>query len=187
MGRNRSRKDEDRFLIQRAGNYHYKRRVPTDLAHLDARAPHVRMSLRTDDPGLARRKRDQLEAADDALWASLKVDGVTDPARRRYDAAVRRVEALDFSFQEARLFENADAFRSLVERVRVVLDRQLPDPVAKPIFGIVEVPKTTITQAFILYCEEIVADELVNKSKLQRAQWRKVKQRAVNNLSLIHI
>lgn len=181
MGRHRSRKDEDRYLIKRAGNFHYKRRVPFDLAEMDRRGPHVRMSLKTSDPALARRKRDQLEAADDALWASMKVDGATDPARRRYEAAVKRVEALDFTFHEARVFAQPEAFNSLVERLRVVLDRGLPDIVAGPIIGDVEVPKTTVSAAFTLYCDEIVADDLVNKSKLQRDQWRKVKQRAVNN------
>jgi hypothetical protein len=98
MGRNRTRADPDRYLGLRQGNYHYKRRVPVAIEHLDERAPHVRASLKTDDRGLARRKRDLLKAADDALWASLITKGVTDPARRRYEAAVKRVEALDFTF-----------------------------------------------------------------------------------------
>ncbi|WP_352558082.1 DUF6538 domain-containing protein [Mesorhizobium sp. M0129] len=67
MGRNRTRTDPDRYLTIRQGNYHYKRRVPVTIAHLDERAPHVRASLKTDDRGLARSKRDLLEAADDAL------------------------------------------------------------------------------------------------------------------------
>lgn len=182
MGRKRVLEDEDRYLIERAGNFHYKRRVPAGIAHLDKRAPHVRMSLKTDDRKLARRKRDLLEAADDSLWASLIVDGATDPARRRYDAAVKRVEALGYTFREASTFENnPEAFSGLVERLRVALDRDLPDAVAKPLLGSVEIPKTTVSGAFDLYCDEIVADELVGKSQVQKDQWKKVKRRAVNN------
>lgn len=174
-------RDEERFLILRAGRYHYKRRVPSTVAHLDPRAPHVRTSLKTDDVRLARKKRDLLASADDALWASLIVDGVTDPARRRYEAAVRRAEALGFSFRESATFEDEQQFQSLVERLRLALVRDLDEPNGRIVVGAVPVPKTRISDAFLLYCDEIVADELVSKSQNQRDQWRKVKLRAVNN------
>lgn len=181
MGRESTKEDEDRYLILRKGNFHYKRRVPASLAHLDKRAPHVRASLKTSDRKMARRKRDLLEQADDALWASLTVDGPNDPARRRYEAAVRRVEAMGFSFREASSFEDEASFGALVERIRVAMGRDLAPDVADQLIGAVEVPKTTVTQAFDIYCDEIVADELIGKSQLQRDQWKKVKQRAVNN------
>jgi hypothetical protein len=101
MARILGEEDVDRYLVTINGRYHYKRRVPASIAHLDKRAPHVRASLKTKDLVLARRKRDQMEAADDAYWASLMTDGVTDLARRRYDAAVRRVEAMGFTFRKA--------------------------------------------------------------------------------------
>ncbi|MCA0278488.1 MAG: tyrosine-type recombinase/integrase [Proteobacteria bacterium] len=183
MGRNRSRSDPDRFLASRAGNYFYKRRVPTDVAHVDKRAPHVRISLKTDDRTLARRKRDMLEAADDALWASMLSDHPMDPARRRYEAAVKRVEALDFTFHSARDLEKPDALDDLVDRLRLITANpklELGDA-GMPLLGAVEVPRTTISQAFRIYVDELVPDELVNKSKVQRDQWEKVKLRAVNN------
>lgn len=181
MGRNRTRTDPDRYLTKRQGNFHYKRRVPVTIAHLDERAPHVRTSLKTDDRGLARRKRDLLEAADDALWASLITKGVTDPARRRYEAAVKRVEALDFTFHGAGYFEQPEAFDDLVDRLRHVLATGQQDQIMEPLLGAIEVPKMTVSKAFDLYCDEIVADELVNKSQVQKDQWKKVKKRAISN------
>lgn len=181
MGRNRTRTDPDRYLTKRQGNFHYKRRVPVTIAHLDERAPHVRTSLKTDDRGLARRKRDLLEAADDALWASLITKGVTDPARRRYEAAVKRVEALDFTFHGAGYFEQPEAFDDLVDRLRHVLATGQQDQIMEPLLGAIEVPKMTVSKAFELYCDEIVADELVNKSQVQKDQWKKVKKRAISN------
>lgn len=181
MGRNRTRTDPDRYLTKRQGNFHYKRRVPVTIAHLDERAPHVRTSLKTDDRGLARRKRDLLEAADDALWASLITKGVTDPARRRYEAAVKRVEALDFTFHGAGYFEQPEAFDDLVDRLRHVLATGQQDQIMEPLLGAIEVPKMTVSKAFDLYCDEIVADELVNKSQVQKNQWKKVKKRAISN------
>lgn len=182
MGKIRSRKDPDRFLSKPDGrNYHYKRRVPADIAHLDSRAPHVRKSLKTDDLALARKKRDLLEAADDALWASLIVGADIDPARRKYEAAVKRVEALDFTFHSARELEMLENYDDLRRRLLEIEGSPRPEEVGPALLGNVAIPKTTIRKAFDLYTDEIVADELVNKSKVQKDQWKKVKLRAVSN------
>jgi integrase len=185
MGRNRSRKDADRYLKLRGGYYHYSRRVPALLAHLDARAPYVRLSLKTDDLALARQKRDQLEGADNALWASYTVDGKNDPARLRYDAAVKRVEAMDFTFRPGADLERAEQFDDLARRMDRLETHARWTEVAPALLGAVDVPRTTISQAFDIYCDEIVADELVNKSQVQKDQWKKVKQRAVNNFKAL--
>jgi len=186
MARILGEEDVDRYLVTINGRYHYKRRVPISVAHLDKRAPHVRASLKTKDLALARRKRDQMEAADDALWASFMTDGVTDPARRRYEAAVRRVEAMGFSFRSSRQFEKPEAFDDLVDRLRIVMDSRDEQAVGPPLLGAVEVPKTTIRKAFDIYVDDIVAADLIGKSKVQRDQWKKVKLRAVNNfISLV--
>lgn len=179
MARRSTRIDPDRHLIQRSGIYHYKRRVPQKVAHLDARAPHVRQSLKTDDLAFARAKRDLLEAADDALWASLLLELPGDPARQRYQAAVRRVEAMGFMFRPAAVLAASASIEDIVERLEAV--ERAPAPTAQAVAGILIVPAVTVSQAFEIYCDEIVPDELLNKSEAQRAQWKKVKQRAVNN------
>lgn len=180
-GRPTAQNHPDRFLARRRGAYHYKRRVPMVVAHLDRRAPIVRLSLKTDDLALARRKRDMLEAADNALWASLIADDDVDPSRRRYEAAVRRVEALGFTFHSAGDLERDARFEDLARRLEELLAAARPDEIGPALLGAVTVPKTTIRKAFDLYVDEIVADELVAKSKAQREQWKKVKLRAVNN------
>jgi hypothetical protein len=40
--------------------------MPSHLADIDERAPHVRVSLKTGDLAVARQKRDALKAADNA-------------------------------------------------------------------------------------------------------------------------
>jgi len=184
MGRNRSRKDPDRYIAWINGNAQYRRRVPSDLTHLDHRSPTVRMSLKTDDLALARRKRDQLEAADDALWASMLVDGVTDPARRRYEAAVRQVEAFGFTFHSSAELERMqlDELRRRFLELESRVNMQKPE---QAVIGLVNVPKTTLSAAFDIYCDEVVADELIGKSQAQKDQWKKVKRRAVNNFTAI--
>jgi integrase len=190
MGRNRKQSDDtdaDRYLSRINGYYWYKRRVPKLLAHLDARAPIVRMTLKTKDQALARRKRDQLEAADDGLWASYIVDGRTDPARLRYDAAVRRVEAMDFNFHSAAALEHVANFEELYRRISAIeaAGPKNESEIGPPLLGAIAIPRTTVSEAFDIYCDEIVADELLGKSEVQKAQWRKVKQRAVNNFKLL--
>jgi integrase len=179
--RSQDEKGPDRYLAVRKDNYHYKRRVPSIVAHVDKRAPVVRMSLKTSDPILARRKRDLLEQADDSLWASMIVDGDTDPARRRYEAARKRVEAYGFTFHSATDLNMVANYDDLRRRLLAIEAAVHPKEVGASLVGAVDVPQTTISKAFDIYCDEIVADELVNKSKVQKDQWKKVKQRAVNN------
>lgn len=180
LGRLRERIDPDRYISWIAGNAYYKRRVPLSVAHLDDRAPVVRSSMKTSDIKLARKKRDLLEAADDGFWSSLASDLPIDPARRRFDAAVRRVEALDFTFYSAAELERG-ANDEVVRRLETAMEHPGSDQVAASLLGTLAVPKTTVREAFDIYCDEIVADELLGKSETQRAQWKKVKLRAVNN------
>lgn len=181
MGRSRERTNPDRYIFWINGNAQYMRRVPAKLSHLDKRAPTVRMSLKTDDLALARRKRDQLEAADDALWAAMLVDDDIDPARRRYESAVKRVEAMGFTFHSSAALEHVSNYDELRRRLLEMESLINTQPVAVALAGAVDVPKTRIKAAFDIYCDEIVADELIGKSQAQKDQWKKVKLRAVNN------
>lgn len=176
------KKDPNRYLTQRVGHYYYRRKVPLDLADADKRAPIIRVSLKTDDVALARAKRDMMEEADDALWASLLLDEAKDKAQARYKSAMRRVEALGMTFRSAMSLVTQSTYAELVDRLvdNIDIDRT-PRLVAEAVAGMVEVPAVTVSKAFEIYCDEIVPDELINKSAGQKAQWKKVKQRAVNN------
>lgn len=181
MGRISSRKDPDRFLFKRSGNYYYRRRVPGNLAHVDERAPAIRISLKTDDLALARSKRDLMEEADNILWASMVLDEPRDPARARYEASMRRVEALGLTYRSSQALASNSSLDEIVTRLQMVVSQRLPQELAQGVAGGVPVPDVTVSKAFEIYCDEIVPDELVNKSAVQKAQWKKVKLRAVNN------
>lgn len=185
MGRLRERDDPDRYIAWIDGNAQYKRHVPLNVAHADKRAPVIRKSMKTRDLAVARKKRDMLEAADDALWASIVSDQPIDPARQRFEAAVRRVEALGFAFHPARALEQVDHLDDLRRRVFEAREHEGTRDPELDLLGAVRVPKTSISQAFRIYVDEIVASELIGKSKAQRDQWEKVKLRAVNNFIAI--
>lgn len=181
MGRNSSKKDADRFLFLRSGKYYYRRRVPDNLAHRDERAPTIRVSLKTDDLALARAKRDLMEEADNILWASMVLDEPRDPARARYEVAMKRVEALGLTYRSAQTMSAQSSLDEIVARLERVASEKMPQELAQAVAGGVPVPDVTVSKAFEIYCDEIVPDELVNKSAVQKAQWKKVKLRAVNN------
>lgn len=181
MARFSSRKDPDRFLFQRDGNYYYRRRVPGNLVHSDERAPTIRTSLKTDDLALARIKRDLMEEADNILWASMVLDEPRDPARARYEVAMKRVEALGLTYRSAQSLAANSSLEEIVTRLEMVVSQRMPQELSQSVAGGVPVPAVTVRKAFEIYCDEIVPDELVNKSVLQKAQWKKVKLRAVNN------
>lgn len=186
MGRSASRKsDPDRYLLKRDGHFHYKRRVPLTLVHLDERAPMIRASLKTMDLALARAKRDLMEEADNALWASMLNELPADPARQRHLAAMRRVEALGFTYRSAAQLASSSSLDEIVERFATIWETRPPARDQDALTGVVETPAVTVSDAFDIYCDEIVPDELINKSKVQRDQWKKVKKRAVSNFKLL--
>lgn len=170
----------NRFLVLRGEYFHYKRRVPTELADIDERAPHVRVSLKTSDLALARQKRDALAAADDAYWGSLLADEDSAAARLRYEAAVRRAAALGYGYRPVDEIA-AGRLDQLLGRMESVMDARAPRNSINAVLGRVPVPRTTISQALHQFTDTIAASELALKSPDQRRVWKKVFARAVAN------
>lgn len=152
--------------------------MPGSVAARDPRAPIVKQSLLTTDLVVARAKRDLLEKADGELWASL--GGDADAARAKYDAAVKRVEALGFTFHTAKEIasEPLDAILKRIETLLVPSNQQ--GAVASVVLGSVDEPKVTFSQAFQIYRSQIAADQLRDKSEAQRRKWEQQKQSAIN-------
>lgn len=180
MTRKREKTNYDRFLQQRAGNFYYKRRVPIEVADLDDRAPHVRIALKTDDVAMARIKRDALELADNEYWASLLSGSEHALAQKQYTAAMKRAQAFGFSYKPAGDLARDESISEIVRRFDALSERSQP-AVETAVLGVVAQPKTKVSEAFQIYCDKIVPDEIRGKSKPQKYQWKKVKQRAVNN------
>ncbi len=168
-----------RSLIVRGGWYHYKRRVPSEVELLDERAPHVRASLKTQDLATALAKRDALEAADDAFWASLLSGDAKEVAKQRYEAAVQRARALGYAYRSVAEIAAADD-REYVNRLEAIADGTSKTSKAA-LLGAIERPRITVREALQVYLEEITPHQLAGKSEQQKRQWRKIPQRAVNN------
>ena len=174
--------ERDRFLVLRGETYHYKRRVPSEIADIDGRAPHVRMSLKTSDLARARAARDALAAADDAYWAELLADEDGEAAKLRHRAAVRRAEAIGFGYVPAAQLTAAPV-ETIIKRLEAVMDERTPQAVSRAVLGMVPVPRVTLTQALKTFTEEISKVDLAQRNALQRRTWTKIFARAVNNFT----
>jgi hypothetical protein len=172
---------QDRFLVARNEIWYYWRRVPKTLVEIDIRAPIVRQSLKTDDLAKARAQRDILEKADNDLWAAMLLDGKDRPGTlEAYKAAKLLSESLGFSYRPA----DELALRpidDIVRRVTAIMDTRTPIAVETAVLGGEKIPKIKVSEAFKIYCDEIVADEIAGKSPAQRKQWEKVKRRAIDS------
>jgi hypothetical protein len=172
---------QDRFLVARNGVWYYWRRVPKTLVEIDTRAPIVRRSLKTDDLAKARAQRDILEKADNELWATMLLDGKELPETlEAYKAAKLLSEALGFSYRPADELARRP-IEDIVRRVTAIMDTRTPIVVETAVLGGEEIPKIKVSEAFKIYRDEIVADEIAGKSPAQRKQWEKVKRRAIDS------
>lgn len=182
----------NQYLFFRDGSWHYARRVPKRYADFDRRG-YIRKSLRTDSLAIARSRRDGLIEAENEFWANVAhaADGMTEAhkkshvtklAMRRYEAAKRRAMQKGFVYTpNSDLIESPDV-DELLARLKSIPGNPIPKKEdAEAVLGIAKKPSISVMQAFEVYCTEIAVSELIGKSDSQKASWRKVKLRAVNN------
>lgn len=179
MGRRREETRPDRFLHQRGGTYHYKRRIPAEVADLDSRAPMVRLSLKTGDLAKAMALRDIHERADNEYWASLIVGSDADVAMRRYKAAVARAAALGFTYRSAADIVAVEPSMTVIERIKTVAEEPAGSPKSDAALGMASGTDQSITAAFETYVSEIARDEIRGKSPAQKHAWRIRKEGAI--------
>ncbi len=174
-------KGEDRYLIKRNGRYIYRRRVPKALEDVDDRAPFVRMALKTSDSELARAKRDLLEEADNLLWAQMTMQSADDKARLRYQAAMRRVEALGYIYKTARDIAKLP-ITDILDRVDAAKTNAKNEHLSDALLGVIDKPPVKISTAAETYFTEIAQNQLTRKSEQQRRHWLSERKSSVNCL-----
>ena len=176
----------DQYLRLRGDIWHYVRRVPKAVRHVDDRSLIYR-SLETDSRRLARQRRDVCAAADDQRWNEIAPGRFGSPPREAvYLDAQRHAQALGFTYKPMQTLVSQDTVEDLLRRLEALAPLA---PAPKPreerdaatLIGAVKAPSTTITEAMDLYLSEIVADELAGKSPEQVKNFCKIKRRAVAN------
>lgn len=171
------------YLTQRGAVWHYRRRVPAELAALDPRG-EIWISTRKRDEAdaivVAKRLSAELEAFWDALTAGTsKAD---EPgARHEFNRAVRLARVMGVPYRPAQDLAAGD-LGDLVHRLDLLERRHLNGarPAVLAVLGGAEKPALLMSQIFETY-EGLARDQLRGKSDDQIRKWKNPHKRAVVN------
>ncbi len=176
----------DQYLRLRGDTWHYVRRVPKAVRHIDNRTLIYR-SLDTDSRKVARQRRDICTDEDNQRWNEIMPNRFqSTPKAASYRDASHRARSKGFNYQPMENLVSQNTVTDLLHRL-IALEPLKDSPQKKEerdadaLLGSVQTPSATITEAMDLYLSEIVADELSSKSPEQITNFSKIKRRAVAN------
>ncbi len=181
----------DRFLRRRGARWHYYRRVPERFTPVDPRGT-IRIALGTDSAEIARLRRDELAAADEAFWAAAALSEEAGgreterlAAEARYRRACAAALAAGFRYKPLAQLISEDDIEDVVRRL-LTLDRkgraegELKPAAVDALLGAVDVPAVKVSEALDIYFREIAIDDQYGKSEAQAYQWQKVKRLSIS-------
>ena len=175
----------NQFLKNRNGRWHYRRRVPSAYKQVDKRGT-IRTSLRTRSIDVARARRDALAEADELYWVSLcgTANSSFTPAVTRYRAAKKRAMARGYIYTPVAELADEGPLDEILGRLQAVeRSPKLKKPEADALLGTVKPAAPKVSEAFEIYCNQICVSDLIGKSEAQKANWKKVKRRAIINFT----
>jgi integrase len=176
----------DQYLRLRGDIWHYVRRVPKSVRHIDDRTLIYR-SLDTDSRKVACQRRDICADEDNQRWNEIMPNRFqSTPRDAGYRDASHRARSQGFNYEPMESLVSQNTVTDLLHRL-IALEplkdspQQNEERDADALLGSVKTPSLTITEAMDLYLSEIVADELSSKSPEQVTNFSKTKRRAVAN------
>lgn len=173
------------YLRQRGGIWHYRRRVPQDLADLDPRG-EIRLTTGSRDHAtalvIAAKINGELEAHWRLLAEAAERGQSIDQVAPRFEAAVRTARRLGLTYRPAAELAQAP-IGELLSRIELLEQRGATKsaPLVAAVLGGVEKPKLTLSQLFAAY-EKLAGDRLIGKSEDQVRKWRNPRLKAIGNL-----
>lgn len=174
-----------RHLIQRAGIWHYYRRVPARFADVDPRT-FVLVSLETRDLRRAERLKPRIEREVEAYWLALK-RGESDQAFERYRGAVERARLEGFEYRSVADLA-AGEIDELIARLERLREMGGTSPAARPdgqaaaaLLGGLEAPQLTLSKGLERFFD-LTRDQVRSKSPDQLRRWKATRTDAVDNL-----
>lgn len=170
-------------LVERNGYYYYYRRVPKHFAPYDPRS-HIRISLKTKDRNVARKRALVHNESVERFWRDLaSVPGVGQD--EGYRKAVEAARLHGFVYRDiSDIAANAD-LGEIVDRLLALRaadpDRQDIQAVQDGLLGTASEPQVLLSQAFSLFRERSV-DRLAGKHDHQVRKWENPRRLAMQNL-----
>lgn len=170
------------YLHRRDGIWHFRRRVPSDLADLDPRGA-VRISTKKRDYQQAVVVASRINAELEALWGSLSASppDSSSEAVARFERAAKLARSLGLSYRPVSDLAAGDV-GEIVRRIDVLESRNLVrSPAAREaVLGGAPVPALLMSQLYDTYAAH-VRDELAGKSEDQKRKWRNTRVRAIRH------
>lgn len=166
------------YLLQRNGWFHYYRKVPIEIRHLEKRR-HVRIALKTKDPIEAARRALIQNDAIEKYWRSLIIAPDPEKSEARYHEAVATARSYGFAYKSIADIA-AGPLEDLVERLQAVKASSNGRKDAPALLGRVDVPKQRLSGAIETFFT-LNADRLVGKSDLFVRKWKNPRRKAIEN------
>ncbi len=165
-------------LVLRGTTWHFYRRVPKSVAHLDSR-PHVKRSLGTDSEKVAIRRAEIVNQALEDYWSNLARAGYG-TAKEKYEAAIRVALSLGYEYRPAEELAGGP-IADILDRLDAIEANGAPNgTVVAALLGGAEKPPLTLSSALEEYWD-LSADETRNKTDRQKRRWENPRRKAVAN------
>lgn len=166
----------------RNGKYHYYRRVPARVAHLDKRS-FIKKTLETDSRILAQQRAVSFNQAIEEYWQNLEFCG-SEIAKDQYKLATAIVTSKGFRYKTAAELAEGD-LGELLARVKKLPDRHSSNPIEETaLLGGVDKPALTVTTMLEEFWQ-LSAGEKLGKSPDQIRKWENPIKRAINNFLVV--
>ncbi|APG91097.1 DUF6538 domain-containing protein [Sinorhizobium americanum] len=170
--------DISRYVVKHpaSGIYRYYRRVPTDVAHLDKRS-HIKKSLKTKSLKTALERGQLVHDAAEDFWRALLAGNENDNAFARYEAAVKIVHSLGYTYKPVTELATGP-FDELHERLTVARRHASQPAIVEAVLGVVVEPSPRLSDIWTLY-ERHNAAGLTGMSKDQLRKHKTSRKRAI--------
>ncbi len=164
-----------KYVKKRGKRYHYVRRVPEDIRHLDERE-FVQISLKTDSIDLARQRAALLDQHIRNYWGTLFSE--PNKAEQQYLQAIKLVRLHGLQHRTANEIASDD-LGELVKRVMLTTD-DANSLQTKAVLGGLDKPHLTLSEALEKYWD-LSRDQQLGKSENQLRKWKNPRIKAINN------
>jgi integrase len=168
-----------KYIKKRGDRFHYVRRVPNDIRHLDNRE-FIQISLKTDSQTEAKQRAALLDQQIQSYWSTL----LTEPhkAEQQYRQAIKLVRMNGLNISQTHDIANSD-IQEIVQRV-MLTDLDTTSAQTKALLGKIDAPQLTLSEALDKYWA-LSRDKQLGKSENQIRKWKNPRIKAINNFIAI--
>lgn len=169
-----------KYVKKRGNRYHYVRRVPNDIRHLEDRE-FIQISLKTDSLSLAQHRAAILDRSILKYWEMLFTS--PDDALKQYQDAIKYVRFLGISHMSATDIAMAE-IEDVVTRVKLAERENTTVLQSKAMLGAVDKPQLKLSECIDKYWS-FSRDMQLGKSENQIRKWKNPRIKALRNFTAV--